>query len=76
VSAHNESVSGLCEMTCFPTLDELKKRLGELRDWLKEKIEQVLSVLLPVAVAGAIAYVIADAIVAALAAAGILAAAA
>ena len=42
-----ESVSGLCEMTCFPTLDELKKRLGELRDWLKEKIEQLLTALLP-----------------------------
>ena len=67
-----ESVSGLCEMNCFPTLDELKKRLGELRDWLKEKIEQLLKALLPAAAAALLAYLIADAIIAALATAGIL----
>src|SRR5205085_1746763 len=67
-----ESVSGLCDTFCAPTLEELKQKLVELRDWLKEKIEQVLSALLPVAVAAIIAYIIADAIVAALAAAGIL----
>jgi hypothetical protein len=68
-----ESVSKLCEMICFPTLDELKKRLGELRDWLKEKIEKLLKVLLPAAAAALLAYLIAEAIVAALAALGILA---
>lgn len=67
-----ESVSGLCEMNCAPTLEELEERLGEIRDWLKEKIEQVLRVALPVAVAALLAYLIADALVAALAAAGIL----
>jgi hypothetical protein len=67
-----ESVTGVCEMLCFPTWEELKKNLGKLRDWLKEKIEQVLRVLLPLAVAAIVAYIIADAIVAALAAAGIL----
>ena len=67
-----ESVSGLCDMFCFPTLDELKKRLGEIRDWLKDKIEKVLRTLLPVAIAVLAAYLIADAIVAALALAGIL----
>ena len=67
-----ESVSGLCEMKCFPTLDELKKALEEIRDWIKEKVEQVLKYLLPAAIAAIAAYLIADAIVAALAAAGIL----
>jgi len=67
-----ESVSGLCEMKCFPTLDELKKALKDIRDWIKEKVEQVLSFLLPAAIVAVVAYIIADAIVAALAAAGIL----
>jgi hypothetical protein len=70
-----ESVSGLCEMTCFPTLDELKKSLAKLRDWLEEKIENLLKFLLPAAAAALLAYLIADAIIAALAALGILAAA-
>jgi hypothetical protein len=70
-----ESVSGLCELMCFPTLEELKKKLKEIRDWIKEKVENVLKFLLPVAIAGIVAYVIADAIVAALVAAGILVAA-
>jgi Domain of unknown function (DUF4157) len=67
-----ESVTGLCEMKCFPTLDELKKAIGELRDWLEEKIEQLLKALLPAAAAALLAYLIANAIVAALAAGGIV----
>ena len=67
-----ESVSGLCDMTCFATIEELKQRLAEIRDWLKEKIEQVLRVLLPAAAATLLAYLIADALVGALAGAGIL----
>jgi hypothetical protein len=70
-----ESVSGLCETKCFPTLEELKKALEEIHDWLKEKIEQVLRVLLPSLVAVALAWVIAKILIAAIAAAGILAAA-
>jgi hypothetical protein len=71
-----ESVSKFCEMKCFPTLEELKKALSDLRDWIKEKVEQVLRAVLPVAVAVVVAYVIAYAVVAALAALGLLAAAA
>jgi len=68
-----ESVSGRCVIKCYPTLDELKKRLGEIRDWIKDKVEQLLLVVLPVAAAVLLAYLIADAIMVALTTAGILA---
>ena len=70
-----ESVTGLCEFLCFPTLEELGKKLDEIRNAAR-KIESVLQAILPALVATVIAAVIAYAIVAAIVAAGLVVAAA
>lgn len=64
-----ESVSGLCELLCFKDLDELKKKLKEIQEWLEEKIKQVLEALaitLAFVLVAVLAYLIALALVAAL----------
>lgn len=64
-----ESVSGLCEMKCFATMEELREAMDEILDWLVDLVKQVLEALLVAAVIiglVVLAYLIAQALVAAL----------
>lgn len=64
-----ESVSRMCEMFCAASKEELKKRWEEVKEWLKEKVRQLLELVLTgvlLALAAYLAYLIAEAIVAAL----------
>jgi Domain of unknown function (DUF4157) len=58
-----ESVSKICEMMCFPTLEELKKRLKEIIKWildLLQRIITVLAILVLIAVAAVLLYLLAE----------------
>jgi hypothetical protein len=64
-----ESVTGLCEMLCFPSKKELREAWEKIKDWLKQMLEKLLKALAIAALAVALvilAYLIAQAIAAAL----------
>lgn len=65
-----ESVSGLCEMKCFASKEELDEAWEEIKEWLRDLIEKVLQALEIAVVVVALvvlAYLIVQAILAALA---------
>ncbi|MEI2579943.1 eCIS core domain-containing protein [Scytonema sp. PRP1] len=65
-----ESVSGLCEMKCFASKEELEEAWEEIKEWLRDLVEKVLKTLMIAVVVVAIvvlAYLIVQAILAALA---------
>jgi hypothetical protein len=73
-----ESVTGICEIKCFPSKKQLREAWEELKEWLKELLWRVLEALAIAAliVAGAVlVYLIVEAILAALGLVLVLAAA-
>jgi len=64
-----ESVTGVCELLCFPTKEELERAMERIREWLADLLKKVLIALVIaalIAAAAILAYMIAQAIVAAL----------
>jgi hypothetical protein len=64
-----ESVTGICEMKCFPSKEALEEAWDELADWLAEMLKKVfeaLAILALIIAAVVLAYLIAQAIIAAL----------
>lgn len=63
-----ESVSGICDMKCFPSKEELKEAWDEVLEWLKDMIEKVLealAILALIVAAAVLAALIAEALAAA-----------
>lgn len=70
-----ESVTGICELKCFPSRQELEDAWDEVAEWLQEMLEKVLKalgILALIIIAALLAYLIAQAIIAALLAAGLV----
>jgi hypothetical protein len=64
-----ESVSGICQMKCFKTMEELKESWEEIKEWLVEmlkKLLEALAIAVLVVALVVLAYLIAEAILAAL----------
>jgi len=64
-----ESVTGICEMLCFPSKEKLREAWEKVKAWLKQMIEKLiraLAIALLVAALAILAYLIAEALVAAL----------
>jgi hypothetical protein len=64
-----ESVTGICEVLCFPSKAKLREKWEEVKAWLKRMIEKLikaLAIALLLAALAILAYLIAEAIVAAL----------
>jgi hypothetical protein len=64
-----ESVTRICEMKCFPSREELRRRWSEVVEWIKEQLVRLLKALLIavfVVALVALAWMIAQAIAAAL----------
>ena len=64
-----ESVSGICELLCFPSKQKLRENWDKVKEWLREMIKKLLmalGVLALIAAALILAYLIAQAIAAAL----------
>jgi hypothetical protein len=65
-----ESVTGICEIKCYPSQKELLEAWEEIKEWLKDLLKKVLEALAIAALVVAIAilvYLIVEAIIAALA---------
>jgi hypothetical protein len=64
-----ESVTGICELKCFPSKEALREAWDEVMEWLEEMLKRVftaLAILALIVAAVVLAYLIAQAIAAAL----------